>query len=134
MKEKNFFNLFESRKNKELTKLSITIGPLSKQNRTTLNALITIDVHAQDVVKSLIDKKIINEADFEWLAQLRYYWEDDAIVRIINASVPYAYEYLGNSPRLVITPLTDRLIQLYCALFIYFFCGNLFSNARITRI
>ena len=52
---------------------------------------------------------VTTEKDFDWEAQLRYYWEnDDMRVRITNATVDYAYEYLGNSCRLVITPLTDR--------------------------
>lgn len=77
--------------------------------RVTIRALIVIDVHAKDVVEDLAKHNVDSEDDFQWLAQLRYYMIDDAVrVKIINASVPFAYEYLGNSDRLVITPLTDR--------------------------
>ncbi|EGD81584.1 dynein heavy chain 6 [Salpingoeca rosetta] len=84
---------------------------LSKLFRKVLGALITIDVHARDNVTSLVHSKVSDLEDFEWVRQLRYYWEDDIddmVARMSNSRFVYAYEYLGASMRLVITPLTDR--------------------------
>ncbi|KAI1890876.1 hypothetical protein AGOR_G00158120 [Albula goreensis] len=82
---------------------------LSRMQRSVLSALIVIEVHAKDVAAKLVDEGISSVNDFEWISQLRYYWaRDDVYVRAVNAEFLYGYEYLGNSGRLVITPLTDR--------------------------
>lgn len=66
-------------------------------------------ISAQDVVKNLFELKISSPKDFNWISQLRYYWvEDHIVVSMITTDVLYGFEYLGNAPRLVITPLTDR--------------------------
>ncbi|RKP19398.1 hypothetical protein ROZALSC1DRAFT_14025, partial [Rozella allomycis CSF55] len=84
-------------------------GDLKPITRLILGDLIVVDVHARDIVKKLEENKISSVNDFEWMSQLRYYWEEDDVhVKIVNANFTYGYEYLGNSGRLVITPLTDR--------------------------
>ena len=66
-------------------------------------------------MQDLIDNEVQNINQFQWSSQLRYYWQYDAKkkidelrVKMVTADIPYGFEYLGNSLRLVITPLTDR--------------------------
>ncbi|XP_074052253.1 dynein axonemal heavy chain 6 isoform X2 [Macrotis lagotis] len=86
-------------------------GNLPKLHRNIITALITIDVHARDIVSELVETKVTTSDCFEWQRQLRYYWDldlDNCVAKMALSQYTYGYEYLGACPRLVITPLTDR--------------------------
>ncbi|XP_060906749.1 dynein axonemal heavy chain 11 [Labrus mixtus] len=91
--------------------ISMLLGDLSSGDRQKIMTICTIDVHARDIVASLIAQKVTTSQSFQWLSQLRHCWYEQqhhCFVNICDAHFLYSYEYLGNTPRLVITPLTDR--------------------------
>ena len=103
---------FEKKSFKDLNKLAQMVRQeLPELLRMSLVSLITIDVHARDIVSEMVRSKVDDSSNFEWLKQQRYYWDneiDNSVVRMSNAMYVYGYEYLGAGTRLVITPLTDR--------------------------
>uniref|UniRef100_A0A7M4EWH0 Dynein axonemal heavy chain 9 n=1 Tax=Crocodylus porosus TaxID=8502 RepID=A0A7M4EWH0_CROPO len=113
--EEGYENAMKEYYKKQVTQLNtlitMLIGHLSKGDRQKIMTICTIDVHARDVVSKMIAQKVDSAQAFIWLSQLRHRWADEekhCYANICDAQFLYSYEYLGNTPRLVITPLTDR--------------------------
>uniref|UniRef100_A0A8C9NDF6 Dynein axonemal heavy chain 17 n=1 Tax=Serinus canaria TaxID=9135 RepID=A0A8C9NDF6_SERCA len=113
--EKGYENALKDYNKKQIARLnaliSLLLGNLSAGDRMKIMTICTIDVHARDVVGKMIQTKVENSQAFAWQSQLRHRWDDGekhCFANICDAQLQYAYEYLGNTPRLVITPLTDR--------------------------
>uniref|UniRef100_H2Y9A0 Dynein axonemal heavy chain 11 n=1 Tax=Ciona savignyi TaxID=51511 RepID=H2Y9A0_CIOSA len=113
--EEGFENAMKDYNKKQVNQLNTLIahllGDLDPLDRQNIMTICTIDVHNRDVVGKLISEKVMSSQAFTWLSQLRHRWDDDVrncFANICNAQFLYQYEYLGNTSRLVITPLTDR--------------------------
>ena len=113
--EEGYENALKDFNKKQVSQLNQLIthllGQLSKGDRQKICTICTIDVHARDVVIKMIANKVESGQAFMWLSQLRHRWDDaqkHCFANICDAQFRYDYEYLGNTPRLVITPLTDR--------------------------
>ncbi|NXX48555.1 DYH17 protein, partial [Tricholaema leucomelas] len=113
--EEGYENAMKEYNKKQITQLnaliSLLIGNLTPGDRMKIMTICTIDVHARDVVAKMVQVKVENAQEFTWQSQLRHRWDDSSqhcYANICDAQLRYEYEYLGNTPRLVITPLTDR--------------------------
>ena len=67
--------------------VTLVRGKLTKLQRITLSALTVLDVHANDVLSNLIQNNVSSESDFEWLSQLRYYYDYIAKVKIMVSRI-----------------------------------------------
>ncbi|NXE83161.1 DYH17 protein, partial [Cochlearius cochlearius] len=113
--EEGYENAMRDYNKKQVTQLnaliSLLIGNLTAGDRMKIMTICTIDVHARDVVAKMILAKVESAQEFTWQSQLRHRWDEGrrhCYANICDAQLQYSYEYLGNTPRLVITPLTDR--------------------------
>uniref|UniRef100_A0A8C4HJQ5 Dynein, axonemal, heavy polypeptide 9 like n=1 Tax=Dicentrarchus labrax TaxID=13489 RepID=A0A8C4HJQ5_DICLA len=113
--EEGFETALKDYNRKQITQLNslihMLLGDLTPGDRQKIMTVCTIDVHARDVVANLISQKVTTGQAFAWLSQLRHRWDDKTrhcYVNICDAQFQFSYEYLGNTNRLVITPLTDR--------------------------
>lgn len=72
-------------------------------------------VHQRDVTRMLVKNHISNTKSFDWLTEMRFYFDpknadvlQQLSIHMANAKFNYGFEYLGVQEKLVQTPLTDR--------------------------
>jgi dynein heavy chain len=110
--EKRAMKELEVKLNGQLIDLVVMVrDKLIKTTRKKVNTLLIIDLHARDIISMFVRDSILNEKEFAWESQLRYYWDkvaDDAAIKQCTGEFRFGYEYMGLNGRLVITPLTDR--------------------------
>ncbi|KAL0047749.1 hypothetical protein WJX82_010930, partial [Trebouxia sp. C0006] len=78
-----------------------------------IQALVLDLIHHIDVVEALLSEGVSLSDDWVWVKQLRYYSTGRTgatalMVKMADAALDYSWEYQGNAPKLVYTPLTDR--------------------------
>ena len=110
---KEFLTLIKLRISKLIGRVR---GQLSMETRIKVITIITIDVHSRDVINMFVNQRIVEQSHFKWTSQLKFGMEkknpkDDqkqVVSTICDWKTWYNYEFIGNTGRLVITPLTDR--------------------------
>mmetsp|Transcript_1490 Transcript_1490/g.2131 ORF Transcript_1490/g.2131 Transcript_1490/m.2131 type:complete len:4632 (-) Transcript_1490:106-14001(-) len=112
------------------------LNPMSADKRKKYEQLITEVVHQRDVAKLLIEMDVASNEDFNWLANMRFNFDDEVkepekklSINISRASFFYGFEYLGVGERLVQTPLTDRCYLTLCEALHMRMGGNPFGPA-----
>jgi dynein heavy chain len=54
-------------------------------------------VHARDIIDGFVRDSILDEREFAWESQLRFYWiraEEDLFAKQCTFKTPFGYEYM----------------------------------------
>ncbi|RKO94668.1 hypothetical protein BDK51DRAFT_21975 [Blyttiomyces helicus] len=96
-----------------------------------IKSLILDIIHFIDVVRQLSEASVTSSSDWAWQRQLRFYIREDdtCVMRMSDAEFTYTYEYQGNPPKLVHTPLTDKCYLTLTQAMAGGFGGNPFGPA-----
>lgn len=114
----DFFLLFLFRLKKESKLIDALKSASEERHRVLCQSLLILLVNAQNIINRLKEVNANATNDFNWLSQMRFYFVDGKIeIHQLHSVVSYGCEYVGNRPRLVVTPQTDRCHRsIFCAL------------------
>ncbi|KAI9364365.1 dynein heavy chain and region D6 of dynein motor-domain-containing protein [Zopfochytrium polystomum] len=98
-----------------------------------LKYLILDTIHFIDVAEDLHSNRVSSLDDWAWKRQVRFYmpqdFKDDLKIVMNTATFNYTFEYQGNPPKLVHTPLTDKCYLTLTQAMASGFGGNPFGPA-----
>lgn len=95
-------------------------GNLNKNQRSKVVALVTIEVHARDVIDKLIKTNTNDVTAFEWLQQLRLYWDKVRFIPTIDLYCCAFYDSSWNILILLLIFMVFMQAKPIC-------CGDYFS-------
>ncbi|CAK5084784.1 unnamed protein product [Meloidogyne enterolobii] len=94
--------------------------------------LITAFIHKKGIIRDLLKNEVKTINDYNWLKNLRVYFEANTkkcVIKMSNAVFYYGFEYLGIQEKLVQTPLTDRCYLTMTQALHFRFGGSPFGPA-----
>ncbi|OHT00931.1 Cytoplasmic dynein 2 heavy chain 1 [Tritrichomonas foetus] len=109
---------------------SVKVDITESSETSLIKCLIMDHVNYNSVITDLSSKSIVNTQAFEWMRRFKYYFVDGkCIVKMCDGVFDYGYEYQGNAPKLVHTPLTDLCWSTLCEGMHLGFAGNPYGPA-----